>query len=217
MTTIRFRRGTTAEWATAAPVLASGEPGIDLDTGSVRVGDSVRAWASLARIGSAAPSPEDQGLIGWTVDPAGATSTVALTLGQVFWARVPVRWRRTATRLRCVVTGAGATPTAGQCWMGIASPAGAVLATGELSGIGTGEQSATWTGVTVEPPYVYAGILVNAAGAPTLLRGSFVNAGTNWGTSPGFRGALGATAQTTIAGFDPASLSAGSVLVMGLD
>lgn len=44
---VTLRRGTTAEWATANPVLAAGEPGTDLDTGVLKVGDGVAAWDAL--------------------------------------------------------------------------------------------------------------------------------------------------------------------------
>jgi hypothetical protein len=44
---IRLRRGTAAEWATANPVLADGEPGFEKDTGKEKVGDGIRAWVDL--------------------------------------------------------------------------------------------------------------------------------------------------------------------------
>lgn len=44
---IRLRRGTASDWAAANPVLASGEPGVELDTGKQKVGDGVKAWADL--------------------------------------------------------------------------------------------------------------------------------------------------------------------------
>lgn len=45
--TIRFRRGTTAEWTEANPVLTSGEPGWDTDTEQLKVGDGVSDWDEL--------------------------------------------------------------------------------------------------------------------------------------------------------------------------
>jgi hypothetical protein len=47
MTTIKFRRDTTAAWAAANPILAEGEPGIDLDLDVTKIGDGVTAWLSL--------------------------------------------------------------------------------------------------------------------------------------------------------------------------
>lgn len=48
---IRIRRGTSAEWASANPVLRSGEPGIDLTTDTLKIGDGTTAWSSLPAIG----------------------------------------------------------------------------------------------------------------------------------------------------------------------
>ena len=58
MTTFRFqlRRGTSAQWATADPVLAPGEPGVDLDTRELKIGDGVTAWADLPIQGDPAPA-----------------------------------------------------------------------------------------------------------------------------------------------------------------
>lgn len=47
MPTIQFRRGTAAQWDTANPVLASGEPGFETDTGRHKIGDGQRAWRTL--------------------------------------------------------------------------------------------------------------------------------------------------------------------------
>ncbi len=53
MTTFRFqlRRGTTAEWATADPVLSAGEPGVDLTTGEQRIGNGTDPWSDLPSTG----------------------------------------------------------------------------------------------------------------------------------------------------------------------
>jgi len=48
---IQVRRGTTAEWAAAAPVvLGSGEPGLDTTSGVFKVGDGATAWSVLGSI-----------------------------------------------------------------------------------------------------------------------------------------------------------------------
>lgn len=44
---IQLRRGTAAAWATANPVLAAGEPGLETDTGVFKLGDGATAWNSL--------------------------------------------------------------------------------------------------------------------------------------------------------------------------
>ena len=50
--TIRFRRGTAAQWASANPTLASGEPALETDTGVFKIGDGSSDYASLPAIGA---------------------------------------------------------------------------------------------------------------------------------------------------------------------
>jgi len=61
---IRFRRGTAAEWASINPVLLQGEPGFEINTGKVKIGNSVNAWNDL-------PYSLEQGPAG-PEGPAGA-------------------------------------------------------------------------------------------------------------------------------------------------
>jgi hypothetical protein len=44
---IQLRRDTAAAWALAAPVLAQGEEGLELDTNRRKVGDGITAWNNL--------------------------------------------------------------------------------------------------------------------------------------------------------------------------
>ena len=44
---ILFRRGTSAEWTSANPTLGSGEPGIETNTGKIKVGDGTTLWNAL--------------------------------------------------------------------------------------------------------------------------------------------------------------------------
>lgn len=47
-TRIQFRRDTAANWTSANPTLASGELGLETDTGAYKVGDGSTAWTSLS-------------------------------------------------------------------------------------------------------------------------------------------------------------------------
>jgi len=49
---IQVRRGTTAEWVAADPVLHAGELGYDTDTGAVKIGDGTSKWTELTAIGA---------------------------------------------------------------------------------------------------------------------------------------------------------------------
>lgn len=46
-TTIQFRRGVAAAWASANPTLAEGELGLELDTGLFKIGNGSSAWLAL--------------------------------------------------------------------------------------------------------------------------------------------------------------------------
>jgi len=43
----QFRRGPAAEWTTDNPVLLSGEPGLETDTGLLKLGNGVTSWNDL--------------------------------------------------------------------------------------------------------------------------------------------------------------------------
>lgn len=51
-TRIQLRRGTASQWTTGDPTLASGELGVETDTGKVKLGDGTTAWTSLAYFGN---------------------------------------------------------------------------------------------------------------------------------------------------------------------
>lgn len=54
MTTIKLKRGTSVSWAARNPTLAAGEPGMEIDTGQMKVGDGSTPWNSLPYTGAAA-------------------------------------------------------------------------------------------------------------------------------------------------------------------
>lgn len=47
-TRIQHRRGTSAEWIDANPILTSGEPAYETDTGKQKIGDGSTRWNDLA-------------------------------------------------------------------------------------------------------------------------------------------------------------------------
>jgi len=47
MATIQLRRGTAAQWTSANPTLASGEPGFETDTRKLKIGNGSAAWTAL--------------------------------------------------------------------------------------------------------------------------------------------------------------------------
>lgn len=64
--TIRFARGTAAQWAASTRVLKSGEPGYETDTGIFRIGDGVSLWPALPAVSaSSAPVLRSQIAADW--------------------------------------------------------------------------------------------------------------------------------------------------------
>lgn len=45
--TIKLRRALSTEWNTVNPVLSLGEPGYEIDTKKIKVGDGVNTWSNL--------------------------------------------------------------------------------------------------------------------------------------------------------------------------
>lgn len=54
MTEIKLKRGSSVSWAARNPTLAAGEPGVEVDTGQMKVGDGSTPWNSLPYTGSGA-------------------------------------------------------------------------------------------------------------------------------------------------------------------
>lgn len=52
VTQIQLRRGTAASWTSANPVLASGEAGVETDTGLMKIGNGTSTWTQLNYINS---------------------------------------------------------------------------------------------------------------------------------------------------------------------
>lgn len=47
---IQIRKGTSAQWTAANPILAVGEPGFETDTGVLKIGDGTSTWGSLSSV-----------------------------------------------------------------------------------------------------------------------------------------------------------------------
>lgn len=56
-TTFKLRRGTSAEWASKNPVLAQGEPGFEIDTLKLKIGNGQSAYNDLEYINKEADIP----------------------------------------------------------------------------------------------------------------------------------------------------------------
>src|SRR5690242_316880 len=93
MYAFRLRHDTAVNWTAKNPVLRAGEPGVETDTGKLKLGNGVTAWSGLGYLsGEGAPGEPgksayqvavDNGYVGseaqWLLSlrgPAGADSTV---------------------------------------------------------------------------------------------------------------------------------------------
>ena len=56
--TIRLKRGTSEAWIRNNPVLALAEPGFEIDTGKLKIGDGITAWNDLLYFSEAKISEE---------------------------------------------------------------------------------------------------------------------------------------------------------------
>ena len=50
-TTFQLKRGTAAKWIELNLILAAGEPGFEIDTGRLKIGDGQKAWVDLPYLG----------------------------------------------------------------------------------------------------------------------------------------------------------------------
>lgn len=73
--TIKFRRGSSTQWVTKNPVLAAGEPGFEIDTGLLKIGDGLSRWNQLDYF---VTEDRVQGLIAAAIESAGSGDSGAL-------------------------------------------------------------------------------------------------------------------------------------------
>ena len=83
MTQIKLRRDVSAAWTSSNPILGSGEPGFETDTGKFKIGDGSTNWNNLA-YSNTLPDLSNLSDAGKIV-AAGASmpsqTTISLTLG----------------------------------------------------------------------------------------------------------------------------------------
>jgi hypothetical protein len=48
---IQLKRGKSSSWTTLNPVLSPGEPGFEIDTGKVKIGNGIDEWVELPYLG----------------------------------------------------------------------------------------------------------------------------------------------------------------------
>lgn len=152
--------------------------------------------------------PADHGLLGWAYDVAGAVNSAAPSAaGTLQLVRLAIPFSVTVNSLALYVTTAGSGLTSGQCFAGLYSSAGTLLAA-------TADQSTAWntTGAkimtltsaqTVNEGYVYVGFYANGTTLPLFARangtGGLANFNLNGasGSATAWRFAAANTGLTT--------------------
>lgn len=92
--TIQLRKGTSATWTSADPVLANGEPGFDTTNNILKIGNGISTWSQLSSIvfagisGSPSSSTFLRGDGTWATPTGGSSSASDLTSGTLDNARL---------------------------------------------------------------------------------------------------------------------------------
>lgn len=73
--TIKLRRGTSAQWSAANPILSEGEFGVDTTVWKFKIGDGATAWNSL---NWAVALPEQTGNAGLYLTTDGTSASWAI-------------------------------------------------------------------------------------------------------------------------------------------
>jgi hypothetical protein len=164
--TIKLRRDTAANWTTAAPTLAAGQPGYETDTGKLKIGDGATAWGSLAYFGGTAGTVTSVSLTAPAIfsvagSPVTTSGTLAITLANqtqnLVWASP--NGSTGAPTFRALV--AADVPTLNQSTTGSA----ATLTTGRTIGM-TGD--VVWTSASFNGSGNVTGTSAIQAGVVTL-------------------------------------------------
>lgn len=129
LTTIAFRQGTAAQWTTANPVLASGEPGFETDTNKQKIGDGTSTWSALPYQGSGGGTAGGD-LTGTYPNPTLAAVGTAGTYGSA--SQIPVIITDTKGRVTGVTNTAVAIANTAVSGLGTASTKN-IPATGNAS------------------------------------------------------------------------------------
>lgn len=200
---IQLRRGTTAEWSAANPVLADGEVGIDKTSGGIKIGNGTSTWSQLSFFSAGGVSDGDKGDISvsgggaaWSIDPGVVTYA---KIQNVQDARILGRSAGSAGSAQEISVGSGLSLSGGV----LSATAGGVT-DGDKGDITVSASGATWT---IDPGSVtYAkmqsmtdnriiGRNAGSSGAPQEI-----SIGTGLSLTGGILSATGATTGATLGG-----------------
>lgn len=189
------------------PVIRSSTQGDFTADGDITAGGIITSNGVLL---NSEMGPADHGFETWTHDPYAASSSVAAVNGRIYAVKLPLRRTRTLASMWWAIASSGVTPTAGQNFVGVYTPAGVQLNSLNVDAnvTGSGPQESVFS-AALNTSFVWSLFLFNAATPPTLVRGSSFEGTPNINLPTNARRAAvvasGATALP--ASFDPATLT----------
>jgi hypothetical protein len=82
---IQLRRDQSISWSNVNPILSEGEPGFEIDSGRLKIGDSITNWNDLPYLKTLELPPSAEGVlqndgngnISWAIIPAGFSGNYA--------------------------------------------------------------------------------------------------------------------------------------------
>jgi len=199
-TIIQLRRGTAASWTSANPILAQGEEGYETDTGKIKIGDGVTAWASLPYGGPIGPAQTN------VIESYGDGSDGNVTISSGVTTLTKDMYYNNLT-----INGTGQINIVGYRIFvaGILDISAAGVAAIYSNG-GNGSNSASQTGGAVGA--ASASVTVGGSGAATAGATGVIGAGVQAGTATaGGNGGASNTAGASGAGGPNAGPTAGAV------
>ena len=79
LVTLKFRRGTTSEWTATTRTLTAGEPGFDLTSGVLKIGDGTSMWENLPAFRASPILTETSSIaLGFEAGTSGSTGSIAI-------------------------------------------------------------------------------------------------------------------------------------------
>lgn len=190
-------------------------------TGNVTIDGALTVGGTTSSALASEPVPSDHGLISWPYKPELAVTTLTPVLGTVYMTALPIRQATTISKIWFLLGTAATSPTAGQNWCGLISPAGTLLSSGSLDSVITGS-NAPKSGTLATPQAVSSGmywgaLLFNAAAAPVIYKTNQPFLGySNVNQAPAaYRYAINGTTQTTLGNITPANNQPGQSIWMG--
>jgi len=208
--TIQLRKDTAANWTSANPTLANGQPGWESDTNKLKIGNGSTVWASLAYFGNAGTVTSvafSGGTTGLTVTGSPITTSGTITLAGTLAVANGGTGVTSSTGTGNVVLSTSptlvtpvlGTPTSGT----LTSCTGLPLTTGVTGTLavangGTGVTTSTGSGNTVlstSPTLVTPGLGTPSSGTLTSCTGLPLTTGVT-GTLAVANGGTGVTTST---------------------